>query len=485
MAMFMRVFLMISVLALGGCGGSGGGGDKSSSRASNASIVSSIPASNGASSQDSAASSSISSIELPSDFPIGTAESLPRLSISTESGAPVTSRDDYLQGEFTLQDLDGSNVAGALEIRGRGNSTWDWDKKPYRLKLASSTALLDMPASKHWVLLANYADKTLMRNDIAFMFSNSIGMEYTPRARHVEVQMNGVYQGVYQLVENIRIADDRVNIPELKLADNQGENVTGGYLLEIDFRYHKDFCLTAFYEDFCVNGVNTNRDVDFCIDSAHGMPPFCLQNPETLLEPEWSAQRRYIEEYFAQTEAALFGENFKDPTLGYAAKLDVESVIDYYLINEFFKNPDGMEASAYVYKKRNGKFFFGPIWDFDLAMGNAGYNNVEQTSGWHTRNSPWIAQLFRDPAFEAQVKARWQTLKAERKFELLFVYMRARATWLETQQQKNYQLWSITDFAPWIAHGKNGGTGSYAAEVNELIRWQRERYQWMDAQFSK
>lgn len=475
----VRVLVIASSLLIYGCGGSNNGGPAASPQPATSS---SQPASSSFQST-SAVVSSASSIALPDDFPRGTAESLPVLSITTTGAAPIVSKETYLTGEFNLA-VDGDAVSGSLEIRGRGNSTWDWVKKPYRLKLTNSTSLLGMPASKHWVLLANYADKTLIRNDLAFTFSNSIGMEYTPRARYVEVHVNGVPQGVYQLVEQIRIAEDRVNIPELKAGNTDAESITGGYLLEIDFRYHKDYCLTAWYDPSCVNGVNTKREIDFCIDSNHGMPPFCLQNPETLFDPAWSAQRAYIENYFAATEAALFGENFADPETGYAAYLDVDSLINYYIINELFKNPDGLVASAYVYKKRNGKFFFGPIWDFDLAMGNAGYDNVEKEEGWHIRNASWMQRLFEDPAFEARVKSRWQALKDEGKFELLFLYARARANWLEIQQQKNYEIWSITDFASWIEHGKNGGTGSYEAEVNELIRWQSARYQWMDEQFS-
>ena len=96
-----------------------------------------------------------------------------------------------------------------------------------------------MPSSKHWVLLANYADKTLVRNDTAFTFSRSLGLAYTVRDRHVEVTLNGQYLGVYQLTEHVRIAPDRVNVPELKVGDTAAPAVTGGYFMEVDFRMHK------------------------------------------------------------------------------------------------------------------------------------------------------------------------------------------------------------------------------------------------------
>ncbi|MCE3251147.1 MAG: hypothetical protein K0Q67_157 [Cellvibrio sp.] len=473
--------IIVLVVLLQACGGSGSGSknpvQKSSAPISSAAAI--------ISSSISSAISSSSAMSLPADFPTGTVESLPILNITTDGGAAILSKETYVSASFTLTG-DGITAAeGATEIRGRGNSTWDWVKKPYRLKLSSATEMLGMPASKHWVLLANYADKTMMRNDIAFMFSRSLGMEFTPGNEYVELMVNGVYQGVYQLVEHIRVAKERVNIPELKATDTDAEKISGGYLLEVDFRMHRDYCQSAFWETFCVNGVNMEREATFCVDSNHGMEPFCLDTPETLLEANWSAQRDYIQKYITDTEAALFGENYADSQSGYAAYIDVDSAVDYYLINELFKNPDGVAASFYLYKKRGGKLFFGPIWDFDLSMGNAGYDNVGKTTGWHIRPSPWFDRLFQDPAFKTKVTARWNSLKAEGKLEYIFQYAEARAIWLDKQQHKNYLLWSITDFAPWIMHGSNGGTGSYAAEVKEMVRWQRERYEWMDSQLNQ
>jgi hypothetical protein len=370
-----------------------------------------------------------------------------------------------------------------MEIRGRGNSTWDWPKKPYRLKLTNSTSLLGMPASKHWVLLANYADKTLVRNDTAFMFSEQMGMEYTVRAKHVEVTLNGVYQGVYQLVEHLRIAKDRVNIPELKVTDTTPDKISGGYMMEVDFRHHIDFCKNITYAAAeCAGSINISRNEDYCIDSSHGMDPVCIDNPETLHDNAWIAQREYITNYIQNFETALFSSQFADATTGYAAYIDVDSAVNYYIINELFKNVDGARASFWLYKKRDGKLFFGPVWDFDLALGNAGYDNVDKTSGWHIRNAPWFARLFQDPAFSAKVKTRWQTIKAEGKLELLFLYADARSKWLANAQTKNFQTWPIFNWSTWYTRVV---MGSYQGEVDEMIRWQRERAVWMDAQLSQ
>lgn len=483
----MTAIIRFSILGLAVLLQACGGGSGSKDPAANSSILaSSIAAmSSAAGIESSSYSSSSVASSMPADFPVGTVEALPLLKITTDGGAPILSKEIYVNGSFELTGEGITPAEGILEIRGRGNSTWSWDKKPYRLKLANSTEILGMPASKHWVLLANYADKTLMRNDIAFMFSRSLGMEYTVRNQYVEVTLNGKNEGVYQLVEHIRVAKDRVNIPELKVADTDAQKISGGYLIEVDFRMHQNYCIGNTWESFCVNGVNMDRAATFCVDSTRGMNPFCIDTPETLLEANWSAQRDYISKYITDTETALFSDNFTDPQLGYAAYIDVDSAINYFLINELFKNPDGAVASFYLYKKRDGKLFFGPVWDFDLAFGNAGYDDVDKTYGWHVRSASWFDRLFQDPAFKAQVKARWNNLKAEGKLDYIFLYADARATWLDKQQKKNYLLWSITDFADWIRHGSHGGTGSYEAEVEEMIRWQRERYKWIDIELNK
>lgn len=489
-----RFSWIAAIVLLQACGGGGGGGGSkdpigTSSTSSNSSIssvtvtsssVATSTSSSSASSIASNASSLASSSSLPAGYPVGVADALPVLNLQTDNAAPIISKKDYVKGNFSLVDVGGSSVAGNLEVRGRGNSTWAWPKKPYRLKLTNSTSLLGMPANKHWVLLANYVDKTLMRNDIALMFSRSLGLEYTVRNQYVELNLNGNYQGVYQLVEHIRVDKNRVNIPELKVDDIAADKISGGYLLEVDFRHSKQWCNGNTWDDFCVNGENTLLKTDYCIESAHGMQPFCVDTPDSLVDDAWKPQRDYITQYIRDTEAALFGPNFKDEDLGYAAYIDVDSVINYFFVNELLRNVDGAVSSFYMYKKRDGKLFFGPVWDFDLSMGNAGYDRANMPDGWHIHEKPWFDRMFQDPAFTAKAKARWQQLKSEGKLQLILDYAEARATWLDKQQKKNFMTWSITDFESWVYHVPQG---TYSAEFNQMIQWQRDRIQWMDTQF--
>jgi hypothetical protein len=287
-------------------------------------------------------------------------------------------------------------------------------------------------------------------------------MEYTPRTTYVELQLNGAYRGVYQLVEHIRVGADRVNIPELKVGDTGPGVISGGYLIEVDSR----------------------RGEAFCFDSERGSAmTFCLQNPDKLLEPGWEAQRDYIKEYIDQTEQAIFSSQFADPVAGYAAYLDVDSAISYYLINEVFKNVDGnLRLSTFLYKKRDGKLTFGPVWDFDIAIGNVNYGNADLTDGWHIRSAPWFTRMFADPVFEGKVKARWAQLKANGDLDSLFTYIDRRALLLSKVQVKNFQTWDILDIYVWP---NRVVTGSYDLEVVEMKDWLHKRIAWMDRQLSQ
>lgn len=392
----------------------------------------------------------------------GVAQALPSLRISTQGGAPIVSTDDYVPATLTLRSEDGQLLLNdTTEIKGHGHTTWTMmPKKPYRLKLTNSSVVLGMPANKHWVLLANYSDKTLMRNVVAFQLSEWMGMDWTPRSKFVDVELNGVYQGVYQLTEHVRIGTDRVNIPTLKVGDTAPDKITGGYLLEVD---------------------NT-RDEALCIDAATPGMTFCVKDPETLLDPGWEAQRAYIQDYLAQAEAALFSPDFTDPVLGYGAFIDIDSAVNWYLVNEIAKNLDAdMQRSTYFAKKRNGKLTFGPVWDYDLAFGNTVFGGCDLTDGWYVRETPWFKRMFEDPAFEAKVQAKWSQLKSAGRIDELLGKIDQQSLYLSKVQVKNFQTWDILSIWVW---DNRVVTGSYSGEVAALRDWLRDRLIWIDQQLA-
>ncbi|MCI6858777.1 MAG: CotH kinase family protein [Eubacterium sp.] len=282
-------------------------------------------------------------------------------------------------------------------IRGRGNSTWGTDKKPYKLKLQKKADLFNMGKNKHWVLLADYYDPTHMRNKMTYWLGQELGMEYTPQCVYVDVVMNGEYYGSYLLCEQVRIDKSRVDIDNLEDTPDATEEptVTGGYLLSM--------CPQTLQEG---KTFSTDRENEFQIES----PEF----EEEINE----AQCDYIHNYVNDTEKAIYSPDFTDENgKSYKEYLDVASAIKYYWIQEFSGNGDGfISTSSYLYKKRDienekGKLFFGPLWDFDyVAWGNNDFD-FYQCSDWVHRNSFWFDQLFKDDSFAEEVIQEWPELK--------------------------------------------------------------------------
>jgi hypothetical protein len=301
----------------------------------------------------------------------------------------------------------------------------------------------------------------MLRNDLTFALSQMLGMAWTPRSRFVEVQLNGQYLGVYQLTEHVRVAAERVNIPTLKITDTSATNITGGYLLEVDER----------------------RGETFCFNSTMTRMVWCAADPETLLDPGWEKQRAYIQNYIARTDSAIFGPNFADPVTGYAAYIDVESAINYYMVQEVVKNVDGnLRFSGFMSKPRGGKLTFGPVWDFDLAIGNVNYNGADLTAGWYSRQAQWYTRLFEDPAFAARFRTRWAEMKSAGTIDSLQNLVFSRANFLSVVQQKNFVRWPILNTWVWP---NRVVTGSYDGETIALKGWLLDRIRWMDGEIGK
>lgn len=378
---------------------------------------------------------------------------LPILRLTTDSGLPITSKDDYVTGQWSLASE--QTISGALEVRGRGNSTWDLHpKKSFRLKLTEGQSLLGIPSSRHWVLIANHSDKTLLRNALAMELAERVGMTWTPHTASVEVFLNGRYEGVYLLSENIRVDEDRVNIDELSEEDVSAETITGGYLLEVDFRKDGYTMITAIDE-----------------------LPIVFQDPE---EPT-TEQEAYIKDYINEFESVLHSGTFADPVSGYAAYIDTDSFIRWYFVNEIFRNIDSnMWSSCWMYKPRDGKLHMGPVWDFDLAAGNANYEDAFNPEGWWVREAPWFSRLFEDPVFANRAREIWDEINTDQLPEFL-ASIHARAASMQQSQLNNFQRWPILETYVWPNYEI---PGTYAGEIAYLDEFLRTRIDWIDSQLN-
>ena len=249
---------------------------------------------------------------------------LPTVRIQTLDGGEVTSKSTYKWASMTIADDEGNTTFDSVQIRGRGNSTWNMAKKPYRLKFPKKQRLLgpERANAKSWTLLANAGDKTMMRNALASDVGQMLGMVFNPGARFVDLYLNSTYRGTYQISDQVNINKLRVNITEQKYRVRDPKtNVSGGYLMEVG---------TDGGEVFV-----TQRGVRIRV-----------YDPEDSIG---SLQRDYIRGYVQSFEDALFGKEFYDKKKGWLPYVDTTSLVNLYLANEIAANADGF-YSTYFYK---------------------------------------------------------------------------------------------------------------------------------------
>lgn len=385
---------------------------------------------------------------------------LPAVYINTSGNAPVTSKEDYLKARIKIvSGTSSENLDTITEIRGRGNSTWGLPKKPYRIKLDKKYNIFNLPAkAKSWTLLANYADKTLMRNALAFKISNILGLEFTPSAKFVDLTLNGQFLGNYMLSDQIEVDSKRVNINELDATVVDPEAITGGYLLEID-------------------GFAASEPVWFTTNQGLKIT---VKSPDD--DQITSQQFAYIQNYIADVESRLFSSDFKDPVLGYRAKVDTTSLINWYIGCELTGNSDSF-WSTYIYKKRsNDKLFFGPMWDYDIAFNNDSrlgdaVNKLMRNYAHNPRT--WIEQLYKDEWFQQAVWKRWNQLVSNNLETELTNFITSTATSLDQSQQLNFSssLWPILNKK---VYQEQFLFSTYSAGVNYLKQYVKDRISFLN-----
>ena len=386
---------------------------------------------------------------------------LPTLYINTVNNTSIDSKDAYIDASLSSVSPNSAEsfTEANIRIRGRGNSTWRMPKKSYRIKFANKLHFLNLPAKEDdWVLLANYADKTMIRNALAFELSKQLGMEFTPSVKFVDLVLNGQYMGTYQVTDQVEVKNDRVPLEKQDASMISLPDISGGYLLEADgfadgdekFKTDKGLNIVIKYPD--------EEDIN-------------------------ASQRNYITSYTQEFENALFSLNFKDEDIGYRKYVDVPTLINWYIIVELTGNPDGF-WSTYFYKKRNDpKFKFGPVWDFDIA-----FNNDERL-GDATRKlmkdaahnpKQWIRRLLEDPKLENEIAKRWEELKEQGILEHLLDYLDLMAQELNSSQKLNFQRWDILNKEVYL---ELEARGTYEAELAFLRNYIKSRYEFLDSQW--
>lgn len=377
---------------------------------------------------------------------------LPVMWIETEGRQDITSKENYLKASFKLQENVTTRGAGdvlidSVNIKGRGNTTWrNFPKKPYALKFDKKVSLLNESKDKSWVLLANYGDKSMMRNSISFYLGHISNLDYTPKSHFVELILNGVYNGTYLLCEKLKISKDRVNVGD------------DGFLIEIDAYAPEESDSRIFYTSHLEKSVNIkDPDVEYDDDNFN-----------------------YIKEYVLMSEKALYSDNFTDPDDGWQKYLDINSFVDWYLINEIIKNVDGARHSGYMNMSRGKKLKMGPLWDFDISLGNCNYLECGLPDGFFVKQYGWFPRLFEDPAFVAKVKERFDFFYSKRND--IMREINATATYLKYAVQENDNKWHTFYTQTWPNYDV---WGSYNNEVQSMKEWLNARFEWLKGEFDK
>lgn len=385
---------------------------------------------------------------------------LPTLYITLDNGAQqeeITKDGERLPGvvNFAAEGFD-PIVNAPITIKGRGNSTWGLPKKPYQIKFEEKTDMLGMGKAKKWILLANYWDKTLMRNYAAYNLARRMGLAYTPETRFVDVVINGEYQGNYLLTEKVELGKERINEKE--------EN--GGVLfeLEVQIRHLADGCATC---------VVTN-------DGVHAM----VKEPEVDTAAEQAALNAECLQYLNGIEDKL--------TQGYdvySQYIDVPSFIDWYIVNELAKNFDAaFWTSTYCYRSEDGILHMGPVWDVDVCFGNQDVTYPESIDNglypynYRADKGAWYRTLFQDTVFVELLKARWNELLNEGYFRDMLDDIDQTAEYLTASQAKDLERWpdamQVTE-----VRGKGTPYFTYTQEVEYFKNYIMERIDWLHTQW--
>lgn len=378
----------------------------------------------------------------------------------------------------------GNVYDGKIGIEIRGSSSASYPQTPYAIEtrdaagLNLDTALLAMPRDNDWVLISNWNDKSFARNSLAYDIFTKMG-HYAPRMRHCEVAINNAYRGIYLFGEKVKRAKGRVDIANLKPIDLRNDSVTGGYIFKTD------------YDD----GFGTYWSSNFSpLNAPTATVKFVYSEPKANVIAE--EQKNYISSYVNSFETVLYSTTFRNPSSGYKAYVDVNSFIDYWILQEVSRNVDGYKKSRYFYKdkaSKNNLIHSGPVWDYDWAWKNLDdcflYANTTGEGWAYDINkcgvSPtppsWEFRMLQDPTFANAVNDRYFSLRKNiLSLASINHYIDSITALVNEPQQRHYRIYNTlgyNDGAPEIDEIPT----SFEGEIVKLKNWIATRLNWLDS----
>lgn len=346
-------------------------------------------------------------------------DALAHIYFDTDGGAPIVSKDDYLYGNLRVDGqskYDDLTILNSVSrIKGRGNSTWAWPKKPYKIKLDSKESILGLLPEKDWVLLADYQDGTHLLNALAFKIGRMLEMPFTNTIIPVELTINGEYLGVYGLTEQIEVKTNRVNVGD------------DGLLLELEQYF----------------------DEEWQFRSAAYNLPVMIKDPGL----DTQDQLDLIKSDFETFEALVASDEF--PNNNYLDYIDGESIAKYLIVYMLTSNEEiNHPKSTYMHKTATGKYTMGPIWDFDWAYGFEGtsrhFSNPTKDLFWTGTDSGtqfFSRLMLTDPKIKTLVQEYWLDFKSNHLSDLMN-YIDEHAFIIKGAKARNLEMWDnglVTD----------------------------------------
>lgn len=353
---------------------------------------------------------------------------------------------------------------GNITIKTRGQSSLHWPKASFGIETKddemndTNVVLLHLPKEEDWVLFGPFSDRSLIRNALIMEIGRRTG-HYTPRSFFCELMYNGEYCGVYQIVEKIKRDKNRLDIKKLNSDEIYGQDLTGGYILKYDKR----------------DPYGTDQE---------GKEIIVYPKADDIA-PE---QVEYITSYIAQYKESLKDKNLFDSEKGYRNYVDINSFVDFTIVNELCRNPDAYRFSTYFYKDRddiNPRLQYGPLWDFDLAIGNSIFQDGNLTYGWQfnlsTNTRLEHRKIFKDTVAVQAFQQRWKELRESTlSTDSLNEIIDSLVALLGNRVAKNYEVWPMENKNLEIFGFEYTFAINYEAEIPQLKSWLNSRMVWID-----
>lgn len=401
---------------------------------------------------------------------------LPVVVIDTNGTSPIERTNikatmniyDNKAGENSIRKK--SNVSEEIEIKARGRSSYNFPKKQYLIHIKENgvnkkVPIMGMPKESEWILNGDYADKSLIRNHLIYDMSGKI-MDYAPRTRLCEVFVKtskgeGVtkedYKGLYVMIESIKMSENRIDL------DKKMKNIdVTSYIIARNSSRGNDIVLDTFTAD-----VNLGASI-------------VLVYPRKNLT---KGQLKYIENDVDIIEKRINSTLFNDPIHGYREYIDVDSFVDYVIINEFFYNIDAGKLSVYFHKNPGGKLKAGPVWDYNISIGN--FKEAVNHKNLIMQNQPWFEKFLDDRYFVDKLAARYKVLrKTYLSDEYIFKTIDGYLNEMGEAVNRNFSVWGeVFNQYTW-PNPENPRTKSHKEEIAKMKEFIKEHGKWLDEYFN-